>query len=690
MERIAAINRQLALNMTPDAASATLLDQRDMYIDELSQLMDIRVVSTDHNQINVFTNSGIQLVGTEAARLAFDAQGTMMPAAQWTADPATRAVGTLTLVTPTGGSVDLLANNAIRSGEIAAYVEMRDYILPEAQAQLDAIAAAMASGLSDATIPGTAVTSGAQQGYDLDTAGLLAGNSINLTWTDSATGQQHRVTIVRVDDPAALPLSNDATAAAGDTVIGVDFSGGLAGVAAQLNSLFNGRLTFSNPSGTTLRVLDDGAANNSTIDAASATITRTGFASGGAHLPFFTDAAAPYTGAITANGTQSVGLAGRLVVNAQLVADPAKLVVYQTGVSSGDSTRPNFIIGQLLDASTTFSAKTGIGSVTSPFSGSLSSFLRQVISTQGEAAENASNLAAGQEVVVNALKARVAEASAVNIDVEMANLLSLQSAYGANARVLSVVKEMMDRLAEYLRPAMSIGSVGTRSLLLTQSLVDMRTQLGDLQRQLATGKRADDYAGIGIQRGLTVGLRSHLSAIGSYNDTITSVGVRLDLAQTALTRVADIGRETKAVAADMTSVAGRATAQATADSALGEILGLLNTRAGDRYIFSGLSSDQPAVQSLSLIMDGDAGRAGFKQVVAERLQADLGARRARSTRRVVARADRRGRGRRDSGNGIRFQARGDLVVARGRDRHRSRRHSAASCRRSRRHQSECG
>lgn len=171
---------------------------------------------------------------------------------------------------------------------------------------------------------------------------------------------------------------------------------------------------------------------------------------------------------------------------------------------------------------------------------------------------------------------------------------------------------------------MSIGSVGTRSLLLTQSLVGMRTQLGDLQRQLATGKRSDDYAGIGIQRGLTVGLRSHLSAIGAYNDTITSVDVRLKLAQTGLTRIAEIGRETKAVAAQMTSADGRTTAQVTANSGLGEILGLLNTRSGDRYLFSGLSGDQPAVQSLSQVLDGDAGRAGFKQIVAERLQADLG------------------------------------------------------------------
>lgn len=172
---------------------------------------------------------------------------------------------------------------------------------------------------------------------------------------------------------------------------------------------------------------------------------------------------------------------------------------------------------------------------------------------------------------------------------------------------------------------MSIVGVGTRSLLLTQSLVGMRSQLGDLQRQLATGKRADDYAGIGIDRGLTVGLRSHLSMMGSYGDTITSVGVRLDLAQTALTRISDIGRETKAVAVQMTSAEGRATAQVTANSALGEMLGLLNAQAGDRYLFSGTATDQPAVESLSHILDGDAQRAGLKQIIAERLQADLGA-----------------------------------------------------------------
>ncbi len=44
--------------------------RRDAYIDELSQPMDIRVVQGDLNQINVFTNSGVQLVGTNAGAIA--------------------------------------------------------------------------------------------------------------------------------------------------------------------------------------------------------------------------------------------------------------------------------------------------------------------------------------------------------------------------------------------------------------------------------------------------------------------------------------------------------------------------------------------------------------------------------------------------------------------------------------------
>jgi flagellar hook-associated protein 1 FlgK len=69
-----------------------------------------------------------------------------------------------------------------------------------------------------------------------------------------------------------------------------------------------------------------------------------------------------------------------------------------------------------------------------------------VVSQEGEAASNANSLKQGQDVVLSALQQRFNDGSSVNIDQEMANLLTLQNAYAANARVLSSVKEMFDTL----------------------------------------------------------------------------------------------------------------------------------------------------------------------------------------------------------------------------------------------------
>lgn len=446
LQQIAALNRRLSATTGNDATSVTLLDQRDAYIDELSRLMDIKAVGTDNNQIHIFTNSGVQLVSVTASTLSFDARGAITPSALWDADPLKRTIGTLTLVSPTGGSMDLIASGAIRSGEIAAYIEMRDSVLVQAQSQLDQIAAAMSSALSDKTIAGSAVIVGPQLGFDIDTTGLLAGNTIHLTYTDTLTAQVHKVSIVRVDDPTALPLAGTATYDPNDEVIGVDFSGGMAAVVSALNAQFNGQVNFSNPAGATLRILDDGAANNSTVDAVTATRTLTTFTGGSGELPFFNDSGAPYSGATGAAGPQSRGFAGRISVNGALISDPSRLISYQAGTPNGDATRPNFIHDKLTAALLTFAPGSAIGPADAPFTGTLGSFMRQMISTQGEAAENASSLAAGQEVVVNALEQRFSEGAAVNIDAEMANLLTLQNAYGANARVMSIVNEMFDLL----------------------------------------------------------------------------------------------------------------------------------------------------------------------------------------------------------------------------------------------------
>lgn len=449
LQQIASINQQLAAAPPNDSATASLEDQRDQYIDQLSKLMDIRVVAGSNNQVTVSTVSGAQLVGTQASTLTFVPTGTMSATQQWNADPSKSGLGTITLVGPAGGSVDLVANGEIRSGEIAAYLNMRDNVLVQAQSQIDEIAAQMSKALSDTTTAGTAVAPGTQSGFDADIGGMLAGNTIQISYTDSSN-VSHDVTVVRVDDPSALPLSNSVTANPNDTVVGVDFSGGPASVAAQLNAALGSTgLQFSNTSGTTLRVLNGGP-STITVNSVATTTTATSLTGGSGALPLFVDTGSPFTGAISAAGSESTGYAGRIAVNSALIADPSKLVVYQTSPQTpvGDATRPNFVYNQLVNASLQFSPATGIGGSAAPFQGTLSAYLSQVVSTQSLAANAASNLKAGQDIVVNSLQARFNATSAVDINTEMANLLSLQNSYGANARVMSTVKQMLDALLQ--------------------------------------------------------------------------------------------------------------------------------------------------------------------------------------------------------------------------------------------------
>ncbi|MDO9412237.1 MAG: flagellar hook-associated protein FlgK [Pseudolabrys sp.] len=449
MQRIADLNVKLASTTSQDATAATMMDQRDAYIDKLSRLMDINVIPGNAGQVTIYTTSGVQLVSDKASRIDFSPQGTMNANTQWSSDPNVRQVGTLSLTTANGSTVDLIESKAIRSGSIAAFIQMRDEDLVQAQAQLDEIASVMARALSDKTTAGTAVTSSAQDGFTLDISGLSSGNKITISYTDSLTNTARTINLVRVDDPSALPLSNDFTADPKDKVFGIDFSAGMASVFSQIaNAIGSTGMVASNPSGTTLQVLNDGPGNVVKVNALTKTETASSLAGGSSELPFFMDGTRLFTGAINGAGSQSTGFAGRITLNSALVSDPSKLVAFASGTAAGDSTRPDFIYEKLTGASLQFSPTTGIGATNAPFTGSITTYLRQVISVQGQNASAAASLKQGQDVVQAALQERFDDAAGVNIDEEMANLLQLQNAYAANARVMSVVKDMLDTLMQ--------------------------------------------------------------------------------------------------------------------------------------------------------------------------------------------------------------------------------------------------
>jgi flagellar hook-associated protein 1 FlgK len=451
MTRIAQFNTQLQGMSSTDPAAATLMDQRDAAINQLSQLMDVRVSTTGNNQTTVYTSNGVELVGAQASTLSFNSQGTLSANSQWNSNPALSSAGTITCTLANGAKVDMIATNSISSGQIAADVTLRDKTLVQAQAQVDQLAASISGALSNTTTAGTAAPAALapKAGFDLDLTNVLPGNTVNLTYTDNATNTQHNVTIVRVDDPAALPLSN-AGGNPNNPVIGVNFSGGMASVVSQLNSALGAaNLQFSNPSGSTLRVVDSGT-GAATVNAASVTTTASSLANGSPQLPLFTDGNSLYTGAITATGSQQTGLAGRIIVNPALLSDPSKFTVYNTSpvTQAGDTTRSDFLYSQLTSGTFTYSPQTGLGTATTPFKGTLTNFMQQFLSQQANASTSATQLQQGQDVVVSALQQKMNSASGVNIDTEMANLISLQNTYAANAHVMSVVQSMMTSLMQ--------------------------------------------------------------------------------------------------------------------------------------------------------------------------------------------------------------------------------------------------
>ena len=78
--------------------------------------------------------------------------------------------------------------------------------------------------------------------------------------------------------------------------------------------------------------------------------------------------------------------------------------------------------------------------------GTVGDFATQLIATQASDAGSATALNQGQQVVLNSVTARMSAMSGVNVDTEMTQLIQLQTAYGANARVMSAAKEMLDTL----------------------------------------------------------------------------------------------------------------------------------------------------------------------------------------------------------------------------------------------------
>lgn len=185
------------------------------------------------------------------------------------------------------------------------------------------------------------------------------------------------------------------------------------------------------------------------------------------------DSAQPYP------GSAMVGFAGTIRVNPAVAAQPS-LLRDGTHAVAGSPTGPaafapnptggpagfTGLLDRVLDFTFGTEAQTGVawapiatgglgpdGSLGSPFGAppTIEAYagLLTAVHTADRAA--ASEALAGAEALVQGLEARFAQRSGVDVDAEMAAMITLQNAYAANARVLSTVQSMWDALLGAVR-----------------------------------------------------------------------------------------------------------------------------------------------------------------------------------------------------------------------------------------------
>jgi flagellin-like hook-associated protein FlgL len=172
---------------------------------------------------------------------------------------------------------------------------------------------------------------------------------------------------------------------------------------------------------------------------------------------------------------------------------------------------------------------------------------------------------------------------------------------------------------------MSINGIGFASSPLGQAIRSLNNQLADLSTQLASGQKSTTYSGMGPNEGFAIAARAQLASISAFTDTITNVNTIIKATNNALQSLSDIGDQVQKAAAGTAQTldsTGQTVAQENAAAEFDSMIGVLNSPAGTRYLFSGNAINTPSTATADQIMNGTSTEAGLKQVIAERAQAD--------------------------------------------------------------------
>ena len=118
----------------------------------------------------------------------------------------------------------------------------------------------------------------------------------------------------------------------------------------------------------------------------------------------------------------------------------------------GSARRRRPALPQAAPASTGLGA-TGTLSLPYTTGATLQSFAANLVATQAQTAGSASTALGTAQAVQTTLQTKLASETGVSVDTELSNMVVLQNAYGANAKVLNAVQAMWSDLMNAVEPS---------------------------------------------------------------------------------------------------------------------------------------------------------------------------------------------------------------------------------------------
>ena len=376
-----------------------LLDQRDHVLNQLAELVDVSVVPSNSNMVNVFMGKG-QVLVLDTVSNSVTTQPSIF-------DPTRLDIGIKTAA----GNIGIVTNQ-ITGGELAGTIRFRDEVLDPAQQRLGSVAASIAMEFNKIHLAG----------YDLD------GNAGGLLFNGQGIGTM-RIPVAASPTNSAGPSSVTAMFD-NSNISNIDYSDYqldvTAGSVYTLTRLVdNSNIQLTNTGGvlTPTLPLPPTALPGITISITPAA----GLTAGDSFLIRPT-----YTAASTI--AQNITDPRKLALATNEAIDSAGNAYTINGPMPGDN-RNGLALAALesnlgmLGGTATFQDAYGL-----------------VVSEVGVLTSSAKIATAAQETLLNNAKSAWGNVSGVNLDEEAANLIKFQQSYQAAAQMISVSDTLFNTL----------------------------------------------------------------------------------------------------------------------------------------------------------------------------------------------------------------------------------------------------